>query len=196
MTILTLIKKTFNAMTRFLAVPKVWGLLTTVIFTLIYHYGSVIFNYTPAVGWVWLFLVLGVFIAGLRVGLLCALWVSAYSYYVAVDNSLLVQRVIISFAMAGLVGWQTRQLRMIYQASDSLLNGNAVKLNEALQFLREAKDELFKAKQKIELGEDRLGNVLATVVGYKALRGMIQEIEAWHADPANIQKARDMPEEE
>lgn len=188
MSILTYIRKKLKTLYRIFYVPRWIGPIATILFTIVYHLGSIYFGYSIAVMWIICFLVLGSFVGGLRAGLICAVWISLYSFYAISDLSRVIQIIIGSIGIAFIVGWQTRRLREFYQTADEVLNGNAVKLQEGLQFLREAKTELRKLIQLIELVEDRFGNVLSGVVGYKALREMIQEVDAWHKQPENIKK--------
>lgn len=191
MSILTQVRGKLKKLDRLLTVPKFYGPLATVVFTVLYHLGAMYLGYSISLTWITCFVVLGTFLSGLRGGAVAALWAMAYALY-AVDFNRAIQAVFGLSLIVFIVGWQTQKLRQIYQASDELLNGNATKLKEGLKFLREAKTELAKTRDKIELGEDRLGNVLSTVVGYKALREMIKEVDDWHKDIENMQHLQDM----
>lgn len=98
---------------RLLTIPRFWGPLFTIVFTTLYHLGSIQFGYTVAVGWLWMIMIYGSFIAGVRASLICAAWVAGYSIYVdGSDPTLLAQRIAISFMMALTVGYLHRWLRI------------------------------------------------------------------------------------
>lgn len=185
-------------MSKLLTIPRFYGPLATVAFTVAYHAIVDYFGLSISLGWLYFFMVAGSFIGGRRAGLVAAAWISLYAYYVMPPGDWIItaQRVITSFATAALVGWQTHRLRQFYARQDSLYNGNAAKLEEGLRALREAKGRLQEARTEVITAEDKLGNVLAGVVGYKGLRKLIDDVQAWHADPANMKKLQDMQEAE
>lgn len=178
--ILTNLKK----MSKLLTIDRFWGPVATVVFTVLYHLTAVSFGFTVAVGWLWVFAVLGAFIGGRKAGLIAATWAAVYAYYVTPgeDWPFLAQRVVIGFILTEIVGWQTHQLREYYKAADELLNGNAIRLNLALRELREAKEKMRQARKLIEQSEDGFGNVLTKVVGYGALRQRIADVKAQEAE--------------
>lgn len=195
------VKEKLHNVTRLLDVPKFWGPLATIVFTVAYHFGSMVFGYAIAVGWLWLFMITGAFVGGLRAALICAAWVGMYAYYVAPADDLtrMAQQVIISFLMAFLVGWlrrRERHERDVIRAT--LANGTVTKIREAFQLAAELKEKA-KAEPKIYPTilqiEDRLGNTLAVTEGYRFLREEIEQVDAWYAKPGNAEKLRRMMEE-
>lgn len=100
-------------MNKLLDVPKFVGPLATIAFTIVYHLIATYFGFTIAVGWLWVFAVVGAFIGGRRAGLVAAAWAGLYAYYVmpAGDWGLTAQRVVIGFILPIIVGWQTWHLR-------------------------------------------------------------------------------------
>lgn len=100
-------------LTKILDIPRFWGPLITVTFTVAYHLLISTFGWTPAVGWVWLFVVAGSLVGGLRAGLVAASAAAFYSWLIISpgDGTQFVQRVIIGFLMALTVGWLRRRER-------------------------------------------------------------------------------------
>lgn len=185
--ILAYLKDKLKKLDRLLTIPRFYGPLATIIFTIMYHYGSFRFGYSIAVGWLWLFMIVGAFVGGLWAGLISAAWVAGYSYYVdSEDPTLLIQRIAIGFLMAMLVGWQTQRLRAAFKAADETVNGNVEKMYTSLATLRQAKERLSEVKKLIELTEDRMGNLAAGFVGFTQIRQIIDETIAWSQDPENI----------
>lgn len=184
-----IIPQKLKMLKRILNIPYFWGPVFTVIFTVAYHYTALYFGFSIVTGWIWLLVIVGGFVGGLWAGLLCATWSAAYTLYaLGGDPARQVQGIIIAYLMVFLVGWQTRRLRQIYKEADELFNGNKIKLDKGLTFLRQAKAQLLETRKTIELGEDALGNLMAGVVGYKQLRRSMEEVNAWYKDPENIKR--------
>lgn len=181
MSILTQVKENLQ---RFLTIPRFYGPLATIIFTIVYHWLVVTFGFIPAPGWLWLFMILGAFVGGRKAGLVSAVWVSLYAIYITPDGgaSLTIQRVMIAFITVGLIGWQTHQIRKAYQDADQALNGNVEKMQKGLKYLREAKNEINDARHKIELAEDAYGNVMSVFIGFRALRKTMDEVRQAYGD--------------
>lgn len=190
--ILNIVRIVKYFMDKMLNYSRLWGPVLTVVFTVIYHIGVIRGWYEVSLSLIFLFVAAGAFISGLRGGLAAAVWGSAYGWYVMLPGSRLLQTIIGMVALAGLVGWRTRQIRKYYQSIDVMYNGNKHKLEQALAYIREAKGHARVAGKMLDLGEDRLGNALAGVVGYKAVADIIHSVEEWHNDPANIEKMRQM----
>lgn len=110
MPILANVKEKINALKELVALPRYLGPVATVAFTIVYHLGSLAFGYSPAVMPLAIFLAIGS-ITGLRSGLICAAWISGYAYYAIDDTSRVIQIIIGVFAIAAIVGLQTRALR-------------------------------------------------------------------------------------
>lgn len=189
---ITYLKEKLKNLEHLLHLPRLAGLAATVAFTFIYHLGSIYFGYTASIMALVCIMLISAFVGGLRVALACAAWIGVYAWFIIPnDPTRLAQLWLGLFAIAGIVGWQTRRLRAYYAAADQMFNGNAAKLKDGLAFLRRAKDELREVEDLITRGEDKLGNVLAGVVGYQQLRQTISEVEDWYADPANMKKMAD-----
>lgn len=140
-------------MSKLLTIPRFWGPLATIVFTALYHAGVIYFGFTVAVGWLWIFAVVGAFVGGRRAGLISAAWAGLYAYYAMPTGNweFTVQRVVIGFLLAGLVGWQTQNLRRALAEAQAALelarknqakadlvdsaNGNIEKLRMALKML-------------------------------------------------------------
>ena len=185
-------------LTKILDVPRFWGPLATVAFLAIYHIGATHFGYELVPGWLWLALIAGCFIGGLRAGLLAAVLAGAYALYILPTGSLTFQRVIIGFLIALLVGYLRRRERRLEDVARALLaNGNIDKTREALEIARRGKllgGGL--AGRYFEQIEDRLGNTLAVIGGYWFIREEIERVNDWYASPANARKLHKMMDEE
>jgi hypothetical protein len=193
--ILTFFRRKLNFMRKILTISWLWGPLATVAFTVAYHAAMTWLGLPANAVWLTVFVVWGTFASGLRGGLAAAAWGALYAFYtLSFDRAVQVAAGLPLIALA--VGWQTQQLRRYYQAADRLLNGNAVKLQEGLQALRDAKARMSDARKEVAAAEDKLGNVLAGVVGYRGLRGTIEEVNEWYSHPENIARVKRMEEAE
>jgi hypothetical protein len=100
-------------MSKFLTIPRFWGPLLTVSFTVVYYAIILYFGWSITFSWLWLFMAAGIFISGLRAGMLCAAFIVAFTLYaIPMDTSRIIQLAISTPAAAVLVGWQTRELRL------------------------------------------------------------------------------------
>lgn len=137
-----------------LTIPRFWGPLFTIIFTLAYHAGSLYFHYSITLIWIMVFVVWGTFASGLRGGLIAAAWGILYALYAIPMTDQLNRAIQVSIGIimvAGLVGWQTRSLRRSLAKTQAALllaeknqvkanlvdsaNGNIEKLRTALKML-------------------------------------------------------------
>lgn len=188
--------------TRLLDIPRFWGPLATIVFTIIYHYGALTFGYSIAVMPLVLILAFGAFVGGLRAGLICAVWITLYTFYAIPDDlSRVIQIGLGSVGVALVIGWQTRKIRQLYIVTDELVNGNVDKAKNSLRIARELIEhwEMYTDTGRlwqVRRFEDALGNLLAGVVGYRHIRREIQEVEDWHSDPENVQKLQQRDEVE
>jgi hypothetical protein len=196
-----IVKEKLKNLTGILDIPRFWGPLATILFTIAYHYGALIFGYTIAVGWLWLFIIVGGFVGGRWAAPICAAWGGIYSYYVspADDWTLMVQRIFIGFLMAFFIGWlRERDEHKQNVIRAVLANGTMTKIREAMQLAAELKEKAYHQPDiyptALEI-EDRLGNTLAVTEGYRFLREEIEKVDAWYAKPGNVEKLRKIVEE-
>lgn len=201
--ILTYLRNYIKTLTRLLTIPRFWGPLATIWFTLVYHVIADHFGIFISVGWLWLFMIVGAFIGGLRAAILCAIWISFYAaFLMPADPSLTIQRVIISFAMAVLVGYLRRRERNLQQAvMVAFSNGNVAKIRDALAQATTLKLNLkttadTTVETTLEQIESDLGNTLAVLDGYKFLRDEIERVNKWYAEPGNAERLQKMRETE
>jgi hypothetical protein len=111
LTIILYLKDKINTVKQLVHIPRYWGPVSTVAFTVIYHLGSVAFGYSITGAWLWLFMIIGS-VGGLRAGLICAGFISAYSFYAFPDDlSRVIQVAAASFLAVLIVGMETRALR-------------------------------------------------------------------------------------
>ncbi len=189
-----IVKEKLKNLIRLLDIPKFWGPLATIAFTIVYHLGSVYFGYSVFIAWLWLFLIIGTFVGGLRAGFICAIWIILYTLYaVSDDPSRAIQIMIATPIVAYLVGWQTRNIRQLHKMTDELVNGNIDKAKNALNIARELllnwEDYTNVGRYKrVRLFEDALGNLLAGIVGFRHIRREIDEVDAWYGDPDNVER--------
>lgn len=184
-------------MLRLFDIPRAWGPLVTVIFTVIYHLLAMFFGFSIAVMPLTVFLAAGTFIGGLRAGLICALWISLYAYLFIPDSTRVIQIAIGCLGLAIIIGWLRRRERQLENISRAILaNGNIQKINEARQIALELKLSLNgPAKKMVEKIDDKLGNTLAVLEGYKFLRDEIDRVNEWYSIPGNAKKLQEMLEE-
>lgn len=104
-------------MDRLLKISRVWGPLVTVVFTICYHFGVIQGRYEVSLSLIFLFVAAGAFVSGLRGGIVAAMWGSAYGWYVMIPSSRLAQTIVGMFALAALVGYGTRRLRLEIETS-------------------------------------------------------------------------------
>lgn len=185
------LKEKLKNLNALLTISRLWGPLATIAFTVAYHAAAIYFGLPISLVFVTCFVVLGTFMSGLRGGAVAALWAIAYALYtLPFDRA--VQILIGLPIIVLIVGWQTRLLREFYKNADELLNGNATRLNQALSELRTAREKLVEARKLIDLSEDKFGNVLARVVGYKGLKDTIKAVNEFYDNPENVKRLRDM----
>jgi hypothetical protein len=197
--ILTYTKGFFNKMARLLTIPRFWGPLATVGFTLAYHAGSLYFGYSITLVWVTVFVVIGTLVSGLRGGLVAAVWGVGYAFYAIpmVDElNRAVQVAIGIVLMALVVGWQTRNLRkslaelrtaweraeLNEQAAKAMnaLNGNIYRIRNARNLLlktleHQPLDET--AREEIRQVLHVLNNLELATAGWQALEKLKESIE-------------------
>lgn len=142
-TILTLLKK----MSKILNVPRFYGPLVTVVFTVLYHLGHLYFGYSVTLVWIAVFVVVGSFLSGLRGGLVAALFAVGYAFYAIpmidrVDRAVQVAAGMVIMAFA--VGYLRRRERQQSQrateneaAAQALgaLNGNILRIRHSRNLL-------------------------------------------------------------
>ena len=198
---LTIILTNLKTMGKLLDIPRFWGPVGTVIFTIAYHLAANYFGFTITYGWLWLALVAGVFIGGLRAGLLCGVWVTLYAVWTVPftdDPSRVIQIGLVSVIGAWLVGFLRRRERHLQMAINlAFSNGNVAKMRETLDLARNLKVNLSTYSEAeileiIEQIESLAGNTLAVLDGYKVLREEIERVNKWYADPANVKKLQEM----
>lgn len=200
MSILTLVRGLFQL--SVINWPKFVGPLATVLFTIVYHFGSLAFGYPVNTVWIATFVILGTFTSGLRGGLAAALWGSAYVIYAIDDFGRVSQIVPFLFLYAGIVGWQTRRLRqsviaeiearqvselsrMKAEIFDGLTNGNVrifMSALEVLDSLRLGWDQIpDETRQKMVMeARGRLADLITLAKGFEEMarqRGYVVEHE-------------------
>lgn len=192
-----------NKMSKLLTVPRFYGPVATVVFTIVYHLAVFYFGASITLSWLWLFMIAGVCIAGMRAGLICAAFTVAYAVLaLPMDISRLIQLAIATPAAALLVGYLRRRERHLQRAMMLIFaNGNVAKMREALALATELKLNLRNQTEAglldgLERIESDLGNTLAVLDGYKFLREEIERVNQWYADPANVRRLQEMKGEE
>ena len=91
------------------SIPKWIGFVSAILFGLAYHAGSLIFGYSITVSWLWILLIIGGLVAGLRLSLAMAALIFAYSFFaIPGEPSRVVQVGIASALVAVLVGGYSR----------------------------------------------------------------------------------------
>lgn len=185
-------------MLRILDIPRFWGPLLTIVFTGIYHSVIVYFGLSLTIAPLVIFLVAGTFVGGLRAGLVCAIWITLYSYFSIDDLARIYQIMISAFAIAIVMGYLRRRERQLSDVSRAILaNGNVHKIKEARQLAIELKQitegEVNEIAERIN---DKLGNTLAIFEGYGFLRDEIERVEKWYSIPKNKKRLQQMLEEE
>lgn len=191
--ILTYLKK----MSKLLTVPRFYGPVATVLFTVLYHLLAQYFGFSITLSWLWLFMILGIFIGGLRAGLVCAVFTIVYGLLaLPMNTSRLAQLVITTPAAAFLVGYLRRRERLLREAILSQFsNGNVEKMQVSLRMATNLKHR-FKTmseadiQEVLEQIESNLGNALAVIEGYHFLRGEIERVNRFYTDPRNVEKVK------
>lgn len=90
-------------------VPKWLGFVVSIGFMACYHLAAMIFGFSITIGWLWLLLIAGGFVAGLRLSILLSVIISFYTLYaIAGDASRSIQVVIGTILVAVLVGYYSR----------------------------------------------------------------------------------------
>ena len=197
---LTYLKGKINNLKELVTLPRYWGPVATVAFTVLYHLGSMAFGYSPAVAPLTIFLAIGS-ITGLRSGLICAAWVSGYAYYAIDDTSRVIQIVIGVFGIAAIVGLQTRALRkavieakaehtradLNQQKADIVdsVNGNvqlALKAIDLLDSLRFAWDAIADSERlrMVEQARAKLADLVTLARGFRQMakeRGFVLDMD-------------------
>lgn len=165
-----------------LTVPRFWGPISTVIFLVLYHSGSVSLGYTPVIGWLWMFLIWASFVAGFRASFLCATFISAYAWYIdGADYTLLVQRVVISFGMAITLGYLHSKLRQTWEIARA--NQASTLAMAELDSNLETMKKVHKHGQDLILGwqvlQDKARFEIVKTIVYK-LADVISVTDGWH----------------
>lgn len=175
-------------MSKFLTIPRFWGPLATVVFTALYHIGAQYFGYSITAAWLYLFVVFGAFIGGLRAGLVAAVFVAGYSIYAMEDISRVIQVAAAVLLIAGLVGWQRRRLRAEFRraednqgAADFVdnLNGNIERVRITReQLLDILETDLLSEETRLKLREALgvLNNLEQATAGWRQLRELKKEL--------------------
>lgn len=197
--ILTNLKK----MGKLLTVPRFWGPVATVAFTVVYHLAVGYFDLSPTLAWLYLFLVIGAFVGGLRAALVCAAWMGLYAAYaLPMEQSRIVQIIVVAVMIAGAVGYLRKRERRLQRAMMLIFaNGNVQKMREALALATDLKLNLRTQTEAgvldgLERIESDLGNTLAVLDGYKFLREEIERVNQWYADPHNVKRLQQMKDAE
>lgn len=193
--ILAHIKMEIKAIQKIVDIPRLYGPLATVTATVIYHLGSLYFGYSIAVFSLAPFLALAS-VLGLRSGLICAAWLSAYAWYaIPSDPARIIQIWIGLFLIAIIVGSETRALRQALAEAQAgvearrmvdNLNGNIIRVEEARLSLL----SILEANRLDEPTRNRLRSVLHTLnnlalatQGWKELRDLKADIERARTQP-------------
>lgn len=186
---LVIILTFLTKMTKFLTIPRFWGPLATVMFTAAYHAGAQYFGYSITAAWLYLFVVFGAFIGGLRAGLVAAVFVAAYSAYTVEDTNRAIQVAIAVLLIAGLVGWQRRRLRAEFRrAEDNQGAADFVdNLNGNIERVRAARGQLLEILEMEPLNEEArlrlrevlgvLNNLEQATAGWRQLNELKARIE-------------------
>lgn len=197
--ILTNLKK----MSKLLTIDRFWGPVITVVFTVVYHLTVGYFGVSLTLAWLYLFLVIGAFVGGLRAALVCAAWMGLYAIYaLPMEPGRIVQIIVVAVAIAGAVGYLRKRERRLQEVMTFIFaNGNVQKMRDALALATDLKHH-FRAssdrviEQGLERIESDLGNTLAVLDGYKFLREEIERVNHWYADPHNVKRLQEMKEAE
>ena len=169
-------------------IPQWIGFTGAILFGVIYYMGSLVFGYSIAVGWLWLFLVIGGLVSGLRSSIILSVLISIYTFLTLVDPSRMIQGVCITLLSGLLVGYYHRY--QVYQNDQRLavwqlarqnedaakvlidLNGNLDKVHQSrMDILNviEVIDLPDSAKKQLGQTVHTLGNLEQSVSGWMAL---------------------------
>jgi hypothetical protein len=101
-----------------LSLPKWIGFAGAILFGLAYHAGSLYFGYAITISWLWLFLIIGGLVAGLRLALAMASLIFAYAFFaIPGEPSRVIQVGIASALVAILAGGYSRYSRHLLEES-------------------------------------------------------------------------------
>lgn len=185
-----------ETMGKILNIPRFWGPLITVLFTVVYHFAASYFGFTVTYGWLWLFLIAGGFIGGLRASLLCAGWVTLYAILTLPgDLSRVIQIAVISVVGAWLIGYLRQRERRLQKVFDEVFNGNVARMESAMGASRTLLKEwnnltVTEQKEQVQQINHYLAHLLTSVVGYRQMREEQERVEEWYSNPENIQKIK------
>jgi len=186
-------------------IPKWLGFVGAILFGLAYHAGSLYFGYSITVSWLWLLLIIGGLVAGMRLSLAMAVLIVAYSFFaIPGEPSRVVQVGIASALVAVLVGGYSRYSHHLLEQARELwieaeLQRDIVRgIEEAAQTLEDANGNIARVKRaRIDLQAimynfsfsdnartqlnaivQDLGNLELAAAGWRGLHKIIEDVKS------------------
>jgi hypothetical protein len=136
------------------SIPKWFGFVGVILFGLTYHAGSLIFGYSITVSWLWILLIVGGLVAGLRLSLAMAALIVAYSFFaIPGEPSRVIQVGIASALVAVLVGGYSHYSHhLLEQARAAWIEAELQRdivmgIEQAAQTLEDANGNIAKVKR-------------------------------------------------
>lgn len=192
---LTKVKEKFKLLTQLISLPKWVGPLMTLIAIALNQQAIQLGLFPPQVAWLYVPVAFSA-VGGLRAGLVSAALVALYSIWLdpaSIQRSAIVPPSV--FALAALVGWQTRALRRALAEArageqarrmvDSL-NGNIVRIEESRELILDIlKNDRLEEKTRSRLRSvmHTMNNLSLATQGWKELRDLRADIDRAQTKP-------------
>ena len=136
------------------AIPRWAGFTGAILFAILYHAGSLYFGFSIAVIWLFIFLIIGGMVSGMRLSLALAILICAYTVFALPgEPGRVIQGAIASILTAVLVGGYSHYSRHLLEQArlswiEAELQRDIVRgIEEAAQLLEDANGNIAKVKK-------------------------------------------------